>query len=215
MADESVDRKPMRPQSTAAQDLSAQLESAWGINREKGVAQSVGQIQEHENEAELGDLSQTVEQKKQDLSLRNRELEEIEQRLRATEERLKERQKTPEPSAASVSSDSRVGQPQAEPTNTRSVERSIAGDQSVSMSHNTQPPQSFPPSQHQPYSSRREQDNEDSTSQLSERQPDHTSHPVRSELPRQDSEPLTRMPGAFVKTPGDAKGRDYVESQRQ
>ncbi|KAL3469888.1 hypothetical protein BJX99DRAFT_240461 [Aspergillus californicus] len=63
-----------RPQSTMAQAFSTALDSAFSLD------------------SNVDYLSQTIDQKKFDMMIRNRELEELQERIRAAEERLKSRQ---------------------------------------------------------------------------------------------------------------------------
>ncbi|KAJ5974537.1 hypothetical protein N7481_011747 [Penicillium waksmanii] len=64
----------MRPQSTMAQDFSTALDSAFSLD------------------SDVNHLSQTIDQKKQAMMIQSRELEELQQRIRDAENRLKSRQ---------------------------------------------------------------------------------------------------------------------------
>ncbi|KAJ5112689.1 hypothetical protein N7532_000734 [Penicillium argentinense] len=64
----------MRPQSTMAQDFSTALDSAFMLD------------------SNVNELSQTIDQKKQQMMIQSRELEELQQRIRDAENRLKSRQ---------------------------------------------------------------------------------------------------------------------------
>ncbi|KAH9826991.1 hypothetical protein Tdes44962_MAKER03223 [Teratosphaeria destructans] len=71
MADEGQPR-PHRPESTIVQSFSADLDSMFGLG----------------GGADVGQLEQTVEEKKQGLSDADRQLQELEAKLRETEQRL-------------------------------------------------------------------------------------------------------------------------------
>ncbi|KAJ5881478.1 uncharacterized protein N7529_000150 [Penicillium soppii] len=60
----------MRPQSTMAQAFSSALDSAFMLD------------------SDIANLSQTVDQKKQQMMIQNRELEELQNRIREAEQRL-------------------------------------------------------------------------------------------------------------------------------
>ncbi|KAJ5243378.1 uncharacterized protein N7469_001705 [Penicillium citrinum] len=64
----------IRPQSTMAQDFSSALDSAFMLD------------------SDVNHLSQTIDQKKQQMMIQSRELEELQQRIRDAENRLKSRQ---------------------------------------------------------------------------------------------------------------------------
>ncbi|KAI9804688.1 MAG: hypothetical protein M1833_006763 [Piccolia ochrophora] len=86
MSDDEGDWKPnKRPQSMMARSFSAALNDAFGIDSD------VGKGAPAPGEADVGELFQSVEQKKQALNTRTQELEALEARLRDTEERLKAR----------------------------------------------------------------------------------------------------------------------------
>ncbi|KAJ5339798.1 hypothetical protein N7452_006526 [Penicillium brevicompactum] len=65
----------MRPQSTMAQAFSSALDSAFMLD------------------SDVNNLSQTVDQKKQQMMIQNRELEELQNRIREAEQRLQMSQK--------------------------------------------------------------------------------------------------------------------------
>ncbi|KAJ5732166.1 hypothetical protein N7493_003647 [Penicillium malachiteum] len=72
MSDTEQEWKPkVRPQSTMAQAFSSALDSAFMLD------------------SNVNHLSQTIDQKKQQMIIQSRELEALQQRIRETEERLK------------------------------------------------------------------------------------------------------------------------------
>ncbi|KAJ5618439.1 hypothetical protein N7528_007082 [Penicillium herquei] len=72
MSDTEQEWKPkVRPQSTMAQAFSSALDSAFMLD------------------SDVNHLSQTIDQKKQQMIIQSRELEALQQRIRETEERLK------------------------------------------------------------------------------------------------------------------------------
>ncbi|KAJ6014121.1 hypothetical protein N7540_008712 [Penicillium herquei] len=72
MSDTEQEWKPKgRPQSTMAQAFSSALDSAFMLD------------------SDVNHLSQTIDQKKQQMIIQSRELEALQQRIRETEERLK------------------------------------------------------------------------------------------------------------------------------
>ncbi|KAL4803574.1 hypothetical protein BDV18DRAFT_145059 [Aspergillus unguis] len=73
MSDDQEWKPKIRPQSTMAQDFSTALDSAFSLD------------------SNVDFLSQTIDQKKQKMMIQNRELEELQARIRAAEERLKAR----------------------------------------------------------------------------------------------------------------------------
>ncbi|KAL2846574.1 hypothetical protein BJX68DRAFT_124860 [Aspergillus pseudodeflectus] len=74
MSDADQEYKPkIRPQSTMAQAFSTALDSAFSLD------------------SEVDHLSQTIDQKKFQMIIQNRELEELQARIREAEERLKSR----------------------------------------------------------------------------------------------------------------------------
>ncbi|KAL4785174.1 hypothetical protein BJX76DRAFT_356347 [Aspergillus varians] len=74
MSDADQEWKPKgRPQSTMAQAFSSALDSAFSLD------------------TDVDYLSQTIDQKKHQMMIQNRELEELQARIRETEERLKSR----------------------------------------------------------------------------------------------------------------------------
>ncbi|ODM16098.1 hypothetical protein SI65_08532 [Aspergillus cristatus] len=75
MSEADQEWKPSgRPTSTMAQAFSASLDSAFSLD------------------SDVTQLSQTIDQKKQRMIIQNRELEELQQRIREAEERLKARE---------------------------------------------------------------------------------------------------------------------------
>ncbi|KAL2872753.1 uncharacterized protein BJX67DRAFT_376545 [Aspergillus lucknowensis] len=77
MSDADQEWKPKaRPQSTMAQAFSSALDSAFSLD------------------SEVDYLSQTIDQKKFQMIIQNRELEELQARIRQAEERLKARRST-------------------------------------------------------------------------------------------------------------------------
>ncbi|KAJ5780148.1 hypothetical protein N7457_005308 [Penicillium paradoxum] len=71
MSDMDREWKPkMRPQSTMAQAFSSALDSAFMLD------------------SDVNDLSHTIDQKKQQMLIQNRELEELQNRIREAERRL-------------------------------------------------------------------------------------------------------------------------------
>lgn len=229
MADEYNERKPTRPQSTAARTFSADLHNAFNIDREHKIAGGVGQMDQHDSEGNLGHLSQTVEEKKQALSSQSQELEALEQRIRATEERLKQRQRTPEPPSSSAGGSSvdrappdTAALPRPIGTSVReapSQQRDQASSSESFPQTTAQDAASKPSGSYQRYqqgsSVQQEQAGQPIAPQPAAPDAAFSARVGRFELPRQDSESAPRMPGAFVKTPGDMMGRDYVESRRQ
>ncbi|KAJ5173558.1 uncharacterized protein N7500_001489 [Penicillium coprophilum] len=74
MSDMDREWKPKaRPQSTMAQAFSSALDSAFMLD------------------SDVNDLSQTIDQKKQQVLIQNRELEELQKRIREAERRLQSR----------------------------------------------------------------------------------------------------------------------------
>ncbi|KAJ5666688.1 hypothetical protein N7462_011097 [Penicillium macrosclerotiorum] len=77
MSDTEQEWKPsgkVRPQSTMAQAFSSALDNAFMLD------------------SDVNHLSQTIDQKKQQMIIQSRELEALQQRIREAEERLKSRQ---------------------------------------------------------------------------------------------------------------------------
>lgn len=75
MSEADQEWKPSgRPTSTMAQAFSASLDSAFSLD------------------SDVSHLSQTIDQKRQQMMIQNRELEELQQRIREAEERLKARE---------------------------------------------------------------------------------------------------------------------------
>ncbi|KAL4968521.1 uncharacterized protein BDV14DRAFT_143421 [Aspergillus stella-maris] len=73
MSDDQEWKPKVRPQSTMAQAFSSALDTAFSLD------------------SDVDHLSQTIDQKKYQMMIQNRELEELQNRIREAEERLKAR----------------------------------------------------------------------------------------------------------------------------
>ncbi|KAI9852078.1 MAG: hypothetical protein M1838_001875 [Thelocarpon superellum] len=181
MADADGDWRPNnRPQSTIARSFSAALNDAFKIDVD----------------ADLGNLSNAVEQKKQAVSSQSQELEALEARLRATEERLRQKQTGLfSNSASSAPSASESGRATSQPpANAPPPPPVHTGDESYAAADSAGPPEPA----------------------------DLLNHSKSVDCPqaaptRPSRQPLdvsTAMPGTFAATPQEEGDAEYVEVRR-